>query len=36
MSAPRPQLYGLRLRHVVIAIVAILVALALVLNYTLW
>ncbi len=36
MTKPATSLYGLRPHHVVMAIIAIVVVVALVLNYYLW
>jgi hypothetical protein len=36
MTEPSPSFFGLRTHHVVIALIAILIAVALVSNYHLW
>jgi len=36
MTEPRSSFFGLRTHHVVIALIAILIAVALVSNYHLW
>jgi hypothetical protein len=36
VSEPRPTFFGLRTHHIVIAVIAILLAVALASNYYLW